>query len=262
MPQRRVVAARGTYERGNDTLDLVVQPWFTPSRTPLLNQRWAVLPQTVSIADLGALYPSRPQFGARWNRIGPGYEFSLSYFDGFNHLPLFDAVYSPRVMNIAVQRYYPRLRLYGFASALPTRWATVKTEAAYFSTTRHQTDEYLLYVVQLERQWGEWVFVGGYAGEVVTNAVANPLQFSPERGFARSVMGRAAYTISPTQSLAVEGVTRKNGRGSWLRFEYSQTLGQNLRATTGFTWIRGQAGDFLGQYHRNSYGYLALRYSF
>jgi hypothetical protein len=260
-----VVAARGTYERGNDTLDLVFQPWFTPSRTPLLNQRWTVLPQAVSavpIADLGARYPTRPQLGARWNRIGPGYEFSLSYFDGFNHLPLFDAAFSPQPLNIAVQRYYPRLRLYGFASALPTRWVTVKTEAAYFSTTRHQTDEYLLYVVQLERQWGEWIFAGGYAGEVVTNAVQNPLQFSPERGFARSVLGRAGYTISPTQSLAVEGVTRQNGRGSWLRFEYSQTLGQNLRATTGFTWIRGEESDFLGQYHRNSYGYLALRYSF
>src|SRR5262249_30592077 len=39
-----VTAARLTYESGNNTVDLVWQPWFTPARTPLLNQRWTVLP--------------------------------------------------------------------------------------------------------------------------------------------------------------------------------------------------------------------------
>jgi len=38
---------------------------------------------------------------------------------------------------------------------------------------------------------------------------------------------------------------------------------ENLtRATAGLTWIRGAETDFLGQYHRNSYGSLAIRYSF
>jgi hypothetical protein len=36
----------------------------------------------------------------------------------------------------------------------------------------------------------------------------------------------------------------------------------NWRATAGFAAIRGNAGDFLGQYRRNSHGILALRYSF
>ena len=39
-----VTAARVTYESGGDTVDLIWQPWFTPSRTPLLNQRWTALP--------------------------------------------------------------------------------------------------------------------------------------------------------------------------------------------------------------------------
>jgi hypothetical protein len=254
-----VIASRVTYESGSNTIDLVWQPWFTPSRTPLLNQRWTVLPDSVRAVpfkDIGADYPSRSQFGARWNHVGRGYEFAASYFDGFNHLPLF------RTQELDVQRYYPRLRLFGADAAIPTRWVTVKMEAAYFTTLRAQTDEYLLYVLQLERQQGSWVFVGGYSGEVVTNAVANPLQFSPERGFARSFLGRADYTISPTKSVAFTGVARQNGRGAWLRFEYSQMYGRHWRATAGFTWIRGDATDFLGQYHRNSCGSLALRYSF
>lgn len=261
-----VIATRVTYESGPNTLDLVWQPWFTPSRTPLLNQRWTVMPEsigTIPIRDAGAQYPTRSQFGARWNHVGRGYEVAAAYYDGYNHLPLFRATpeYTPS-LEVAVQRYYPRLRLYGADTAIPTSWVTVKMEAAYFTTTRPQTDEYLLYVLQLERQQGNWIIVGGYAGEVVTAPVGNPLQFSPERGFARSFLGRAEYTISSTRSVAFTGAARQNGRGTWLRLEYSQAYGRHWRATGGFTWIHGDPNDFLGQFYRNSYGSLALRYSF
>ena len=53
-----VTAARLTYERGSETLDLVYAPRFTPSRIPLVSQRWVVLPEglplNLEIRDLGA----------------------------------------------------------------------------------------------------------------------------------------------------------------------------------------------------------------
>jgi hypothetical protein len=52
------------------------------------------------------------------------------------------------------------------------------------------------------------------------------------------------------------------GPSSFLRFEYSQAAGQHWRTTAGATWIRGDITDFLGQYRRNSYFSLTLRYSF
>src|SRR6266404_4380850 len=249
-----VVAARVTVESGNDTLDLVWQPWFTPSRTPLLNQRWTVLPpqaQGVAIVDQGARYPGGSQYGARWNHIGSGYEYSLSFFDGFNNLPLFDARMAAP-LSVGLQRFYPSLRLYGADAAVPLKWFTVKGEAAYFTTTTPNTDEYVIYVIQLERQVKEWSFAGGYAGDVVTHSGGNPLQFAPDRGFARSFVGRAGWTIDATRSLAIEAVARAGG--SFTRFEYSQTFGQHWRATAGVTWIRGDMADFIGQYRRNSYG--------
>ncbi len=253
-----VIAARATYESGSNTIDVVWQPWFTPSRTPLLNQRWVVLPALppgLVITDAGARYPGRSQFGGRWNHLGKGYEFSLSYFDGFNYLPLFEP-------SLTIQRHYPRLRLYGADAAIPNRFFTLKTEAAYYTSPKSDSAEYLLYVLQCERTWREWVFVAGYAGEVVTRTESNPLQFSPERGFARSILGRAGFTISPTKSLAITGTTRQNGKGTWLRFEYSQSAGRHWRTTASVNWIRGEMNDFIGQYHRNSFAGLALRYSF
>ena len=273
-----VIAARASVDTGSNSYEAVWQPWFTPSRTPLLNQRWTAIPpqaQGIAIEDGGARYPGRSQFGARWNHIGSGYEFSFSYFDGFNYLPLFDPglgfslpsgpgggpadiLPQPNV-SVQLQRFYPELREYGADVAVPLKWFTVKGEAAYFTSSTANTDEYALYVIQVERQWKEWSFVGGYAGEVLTRE-GGPLQFAPDRGFARSFVGRAGWTIGPTKDLAVETAIRAGG--SFTRFEYSQAYGQHWRATAGIAWIRGDMADFIGQYHRNSYASLGVRYSF
>ena len=119
----------------------------------------------------------------------------------------------------------------------------------------------MLWVVQLERQTGEWVFVGGYAGEVVTER-RNLLPFAPDRGVARALLGRASYTIDPNRSVAFEGALRRSGDAGYARGEYSQAYGQHWRATVAGTLIRGEPTDFIGQYRRNSHVTLSLRYSF
>jgi len=258
-----VTAARFTVESGANTIDLIWQPWFTPSRTPLLNQRWTALPAEaagLSLKDAGAVYPGGSQYGARWNHVGSGYELSLCFFDGRQNLPSFDAIFTPPNPAIQVTRTYPKLRLYGGDAAVPLPWLTIKGEAAYFTSQTPGAEEYALYVIQLERQVKEWSFVAGYAGSVVTRDAASPLQFAPDRGFAKSFVGRAGLTIDANRSLAVETAVR--AEGSFVRFEYSQLFGQHWRATGGVAWIRGDMSDFLGEYRRNSYASLAIRYSF
>ena len=255
-----VTAARLTFEKGNDTVDLVWQPRFTPSRLPLFNQRWVVLPE-VPIRDAGARYPGRSQFGVRWNHVGAGFEYSLSCFDGFNHLPLLAPQVVLNPTRVYLTRLYPSLRMYGADAAVPLKWLTLKAETAWFTSRSGQADEYVLYVVQAERQAGEWFFIGGYAGEAVT-AARRRLDFSPDRGLARAVLAHAGYTIDANRSLALEAAFRENGDGGWARFSYSQALGAHWRATVSFSLIRGAAEDFFGQYRRNSHAAFTLRYSF
>ena len=258
-----VPAARVTIANATDSLDAIWQPWFTPSRTPLLDQRWTALPPElngVTIVDAGARYPGRSQFGLRWNHVASRYEYSLSYFDGFNNLPLFNATLDPATLTARAQRFYPEMRMYGADVALPLPWLTVKGEAGYFTSTTPGAQDYVLYVIQVERQVKEWSLVGGYAGEAVTAGAASPLSFAPDLGFAKSFVGHATLTIDVNRSLTVETAVRATG--SFLRAEYSQALGQHWRVTPGVAWIRGDMTDFLGQYHRNSYASLAVRYSF
>ena len=259
-----VTAARVTWEaRSGDTIDFVYAPRFTPSRSPLLNQRWAVLPeflQHVAVRDTGARLPGGPQYGIRWSHLGRSFEHSLSFYEGFNHLPSFDGWIATSPPRVEVVRFYPKMRMAGGDVAIPLRWFTAKGEAAYFTSSTTQADEYLQYVVQLERQSGEWLLVGGYTGEYVTRA-AGAYSFAPDRGLARAFLGRAQYTIDVNRSLAFEGAVRRNGGGVSLKFEYTQAIGQHLRATASFTLIRGAPTDYLGMYRRNSHGTLSLRYS-
>ncbi|MCS7026654.1 MAG: hypothetical protein NZV14_17795 [Bryobacteraceae bacterium] len=257
-----VLAARVSYERGNDTVDLVYTPRMTPSRAPLANQRWVVQPQPgFSVLDFGNWYPGGGQAGIRWNHVGRGYEFSSCFFEGYNHLPALTAQLLNIPNAVAVRRVFPRLRFYGADAAVPLAYFTVKAEAGYFTSSQAQTDEFLLYVVQLERQQGEWSFVGGYAGEYVT-AQRNPFFFAPDRGVARTFLGRASYTIDTNRSVALETAQRQSGQGGYLKGEYTQAFGQHWRATVGFVWLRGNPSDFFGQYRRNSHAQLTIRYSF
>jgi hypothetical protein len=277
-----VTAARFTAGLQSDTLDLVAAR-FTPSRTPLLDQRWAGLSaelEDLTLIDEGAEYPSRTQVGARWNHVGSGWEFSLSAFNGNNNLPLIKSG-APRLpggaplppeaslpgnvvpngLQIPITRVYPTMWMVGGDAAVPLPAVTLKGEAAFFGTSDAGADQYWLYVVQVERQSGEWMFIGGYSGEVVTTSRVQA-SFAPDRGLTKAFLGRISYTIDTNRSAAFEGAVRQNLDGTWLRFEYSQASGQHLRLTARATVIAGTPADFFGRYDRNSHVTISLRYSF
>ena len=250
-----LTAARVTYGSQANSMEVVFSPRLTPSRVPLLHQRWAGPAAALAINEARPDFPGGPQVGARWNHIGSTAEYALSFYNGYDHQPLYRAALP------VVQRFYPQLRMYGGDVAIPLSLVTFKAEAAYFTSTSQQSDEYVLYVAQLERQAGEWFLVGGYTGQAVTLGRSTP-GFSAERGFTRAFTAHAGYTIDTNRSLALEAAVRQNARGAWMKAAYSEAFGQHWRATVGYVWIYGSDADFLGQYHRNSSGILEGRYSF
>jgi hypothetical protein len=258
-----VTGVRTVLQWGANTIDVPFVPRFTPDRTPLLDQRWTLLPGDVTgvkVTAAAANLPSDSQAGVRWSHTG-SYEYSLSFFDGLDYRPNLQIAVQPEVPSIEIAKEYPHIRSYGADGAVPTRWFTIKGEAAYVTSSTPHTDEYVLYVVQLERQTGEWVFVGGYAGELVTVS-RGQVAFAPDRGLARALVGRASYTIDTNRRVAFESAVRQNGRGVYVNAEYSHARGQHWRATVNAAVIGGSGDDFLGRYRQNSYGALALRYSF
>ncbi|MCX6538255.1 MAG: hypothetical protein NT151_04875 [Acidobacteria bacterium] len=269
-----VTSARLTAGSDASMIDIVLAR-FTPSRIPLLDQRWSGSASTVpvlAIEDQGAAYPDRPQIGARWSHLGKGYELSVSGFSGNNHLPLMAVQLVPAVQpgvplqpgivpHVAITRVYPQIWMVGGDAAVPLTWFVAKGEVAYFGSTDGRTDEYVLYVLQAERQIGEWLVVAGYAGEAVT-ATRTPTGFAFDRGLTRAVLGRASYAIDTNRSLAIDAAIRQDGAGHWLRWEFSQARGQHVRVTAQATWIHGSQTNFFGRYNRNSNATMSVRYSY
>jgi hypothetical protein len=193
--------------------------------------------------------------------VGRRLEHSVSAFRGFDHLPLLQVSIAPALRGVTVRREYPRLSALGADVAAPLPWFTLKAEAAWLGSDTPGSQELVLYVVQAERQAGEWLFIGGYAGEHVTRE-PRTFRYSPDRGLARAVFGRASFTIDTNRSLTLEAVVRQNGDGAFGRLEYSQALSSHWRLTGQAALFRGVDGDYLGQYRRNSFGAVTLRFSF
>jgi hypothetical protein len=265
-----VSGVRASFQHQSDTFEGVWIPRLTPSRVPLLDQRWTAVPQAavgVPIVDAGARFPDGRQLGVRWSHVGAGIEYAFSFFDGFNNLPNIESALTGSSPVLVLLRAYPAIRAYGGEAAVPTRWLTLKGEAEYFTlrstaaASAVPTDDYILYVVEFERQSGEWVFAGGYAGEIVTEQ-RQAVAFAPDRGMTKSFVGRAGYTIDPRRALAFESAVHQDGRGLYVKAQYTQAYGQHLRLTLNGVGIAGQDDDFIGQYHRNSHVAVALRYSF
>lgn len=259
-----VTAARLTLASSSSSLDVVVTPRMTPSRAPLLDQRWVSLPPAaaqLSIVDAGSDFPDGVQAGARWNHVGRHFEHSISVFRGFDHLPTFSAAPTGVPLEIAITRRHAQLTSVGGDVAAPLRWFILKGEAAWLGSSTPGAGEYLLYVVQVERQSGEWLFIGGYAGEYETKA-GTALRYGADRGLTRAFVGRASLTIDTNRSLVFESVARQNGDGFYGRAEYTQAFGGSWRVTATATAFAGDDDDFLGRQRRNSFARLALRYSF
>ena len=258
-----VLAVHPVLELGSETIEFVWSPRMTPSRSPLFNQRWTILPpdaEGLVLIDGGSALPDDPQYGVRWRHAGR-FDAGLSFFDGFNHLPSIQ----PRLLldqgAVELTRVFPELRTYGGELAIPAPWFVLKGEAAYYESPSDASEEYVLYVVEIERLVGEWLIAAGYAGEFVVDSRPEFL-FSPERGVARSLVAHVSYTVDPQQTFALEGAARQDGSGVYAKAEYSRTFGQHWRLTFTGVGITGDEDDFLGQFRQNSHGSAALRFSF
>ena len=234
-----VIGARASVQFGPETIEAVYVPQLTPSRLPLFNQRWTVLPPEaagLNLLDGGSVLPTGSQQGARWRHAGEDFELSASIYDGFYNLPNID-VQPVDASTVRLVRFYPRLRSYGGEVSIPTSYVTLKSEAAYFKSPDGTSREYILYVVELERQTGEWMLSGGYIGESVVRS-GGAFRFAPDEGVARSIIGHAAYTVDPRKSLTIEGAVRQTGDGAYIKAQFSDAFASHWRVTFATTGSR------------------------
>ena len=162
---------------------------------------------------------------------------------------------------IDIRRRYSALRTYGADLVVPLSTVAVRAEFAAFDAPDADANEYVLYVLQAERQWREWLFIAGYSGEKMTND-RHVVSFSADRGLAEALLVRASYNLGGDRSFIIEAIGRYNGDGVYSKAEFSRVVAKNLRVALRFVAIGGKDTDFLGQYRRNSFSAGHVRYNF
>lgn len=272
---------------GKAQLEAAWAPFYTPTRLPLFGQRWFPrLPttQTVSLApqepptevelsyrDAGGALPARTfgngQWGIRWNQLLPRAEFSFSYFDGFDDIAFFRPSIMPVLLApqpqflVSLNREYFRVRVAGadFASELGP--FGIRGEMAYFDQTDPTNLDRLLFVVGLDRSWGDWFAIVQYMGQKVSGSAQNEPVF-PDLGLRSTMLWRVERTLSPSRSLEVKGALRLRDGDFFIQPMYSVALANKWRLKIGATIFGGPEDGYLGQFRDNSHLIVQLRYTF
>ena len=266
-----VTAARASYETVDMRIEFVAAPRMTPSRSPLARQRWAPLPvdypPNAEILQPEPPYPNRAQWGVHLSRAWGKLDYSFNFFDGNDHAPLGDqALISVQPWVALITRRYPRIRMYGGDLVYTARYVTLRAESAYFASKPEapgvgRGDDYALYVIEAERQSGKVQWTVAYANKALLED-RKSYSFDPQRSLAGCFLGRLHWGWRSNYTLGIEGAVRQSG-GAWLsRAVLTRSWGPHLTTKFNITWIYGAAGDFLGQFRRNSYGSFTDRYSF
>jgi len=261
-------------------------PFYTPTRLPLLNQRWfprlparTFIPVDGERVEAGLFYrdgrlalPPRTfgngQWGARWNQLVPRAEFSISYFDGFDDIaffrpeaaPLPELAQTPRLL-VRLNREYHRVRIVGADFASGFGPLGIRGEMAYFDQTDPGNRDHLLFVLGLDRTWGDWFAIIQYAGQKVSQKLAGSAVF-PDLGLRSTALLRIERNMGPSRSFEMKVALRLRDGDFMLQPFYNVALSNRWRLKVGATLFGGTREGFLGQYRDSSHLNLQLRYTF
>jgi hypothetical protein len=293
-----IPAAKADLYVGDAQFEAVWIPLFTPTRLPLLNQRWFPRLPTSTLAPLGpmgedveaaisfrdgaSMFPSRTlgnsQWGLRWNQRVPHAEFSLSYFDGFYDIASFRPVATliqgeaprPQIL-VTLNRVYRRMRVLGGDFASQIGPFAIRGEVAYFNHEDPTQRDRVAFVVGLDRTRGDWFVIVEYTDQISTSSrqTSSPqeaeLQSSlvfPDEGLRSTFLSRVQWTINSSQSAEIKVALGVRDGALLLQPLYNVALTDSLRLQVGGAFFSGPRTSYLGQYRDNAFLDLKLRYTF
>ncbi|RJP73948.1 MAG: hypothetical protein C4532_03755 [Candidatus Abyssobacteria bacterium SURF_17] len=271
-----VPAVKLDYYIGDFTIEGVFVPTFTPARLPPLDSRLSVvdisdIPLPINDPDLPSNNIDNSQYAIRVLTTYRGWDFSASFYDGFNDFP--NVRLDPDFPLPSLTPVYNKLRVIGgdFATTFG-RWGA-HGEAAQFLSDGDVEDSYLQYVLGIDFRQSDIVFdhdlfaIVEYIGEHVTNEGESTFPIQTEamvnRVFSNSLFVHIEYEFSDYFRLDFEGmVNLDNGEDYFLKPEFSYDINDNLTIALGFDFLWGPNDTFFGQFDESDRIYTKLTYTF
>lgn len=293
------ISARLDYYLDDWTIEAVLVPSFTPSKMPLPGSRWfeglaEYMPNPYfdlsGVPTLQLKYKTAPavlpaggirswqyalQAGSSWL----GWDFSLSWFDGFDDLPVFGitivADSSLRSATIVLTPRYNRRRALGADLATALGPLGLRAEAAYYLTEDWQgrddlvDDPYLQYVIGVDYTLrrliaGQDMFVLLQWVQEIQIPRRNTLYslYDLNHVFRKSLLFKADLNLGAFSRFTFEGAYNIYGGDWWLRPGLDWGLADGIHLLVQADVMGGPQDSFFGLYDQNNRGQLRLKYSF
>ncbi|NIM50951.1 MAG: hypothetical protein GTN78_24445 [Gemmatimonadales bacterium] len=294
------LSARVEYYFGDWMVEGVLVPSFTASVLPGVDSRWwPELPATIPNPayprlggpTLAASYTSAEsvlpdegvestQYAVRLSGLATGWDFSISWFDGFDDLP---AIHTSTVIDsttataeIVLQQRYHRRRAIGMDFATTMGRLGVRGEAAYYLTEDWRgvdpaiDDPYLQYTLGLDYTFSDvWPDKDLFVLVEWVQEVQVPNRNTVTGGitdlnhvFRKSLFGKVDLSFGEFTKLTLEGVVNLDSEDWWVRpgFQWSVTDGVQVKAEADL--LGGPEDSFFGLFRDNRRLHLRLKYSF
>ena len=282
-----VLALSATYHFSEATsLQFVLIPLFTPSRFDGQDSRWSFFPAAPPRLNFERHLPgdslSNLQWGARLKTSAGGWDFSVSYFDGYDDIgrptlgfrPTFPLGPGGPMVPVpdTVHSHYDKVRILGCDFATTWNDIGIHGEIAHVWTDGRRNDNYLQYVLGIDYTFAD-LFPGQnlrlileYAGEHVTRK-GRALDGVPPTGIGRSldhsVLGRAVYEINERAAIELQAVFNLGGgKDFYLQPSFRYDVRDDLRIVVGADILSGSADTFFGQFDSNDRIFFIVEYYF
>jgi hypothetical protein len=137
----------------------------------------------------------------------------------------------------------------------------VRGEAAYFDQTDPNNLDHLLYVIGVDKTWGDWFAILQYADQIVNGRLTGQALF-PDLGFRSTLICRIERTLGPSRSVEIKSALRLRDGDYFLQSIYHVTLSNRWGLKVGAAVFSGDPNGYLGEFRDNSHINLQLTYSF
>jgi len=285
-----VYSAAARLGAGPASLTLVVVPFFTPSRLPLSDSRWTPVPPPgfIAVVDDREL-PGRDiqnmQYAARLRATVSGWDFSASYYEGFEDLPAFrqsTAVVAPGVVVPRFTPVYTRIRAAGADFSTTWRGFEFHGEGAFtFVQSNGRRDDFQG-IAGFNRTWDglglRWLervtFILEYAREFALGSVRDSTiveaggasqvgDLLADNAFRDTVVGRLKLDVSDDTQVQLTGLLDLTQSPSYyVKLNVSHRLSAAWLVEAGLDLMGGARDTFWGRWRDNDRFSFLLRYLF
>jgi hypothetical protein len=294
-----LISARVDYYFGDWTLEGVLAPTFTPSVLPTADSRWFPVmaaeipnPQFPAIGQptLKASYALVPsvlpekslkntQYAMKLSGIYRGWDFSVSWFDGFDDLP---ALHTKTIVDsaftsaeIVLQPRYHRRRAIGADAATTVGSIGLRGEAAYYLTEDWNgtdpaiDDPYLQYALGVDRTFSDLLpdkdlfVLLQWVQEVQIPDRQTVYRITDlNHVFRKSLMGKADLDFGEYTKLTSEGVFNVETEDWWVQLGLDKSIVDGVNLYAFIDLLGGPQDSFFGPFKDNRRAQVRLKYSF